>query len=221
LIIELFSIFFDNHVLLIQHQILLLSEESNFSLIKNKQNFLTKSFYARLLAVRNYTELTYSSSLKYLSSKEKFSLVSLLYHKNDLIKYYNFYVIKNKGMSFSFDFCMMYYSSFYYLIKFSFLPFLEMKSDESFLIFRPYNIKSDVILRMNNSLLKNFNKLWYLKLKIITTLNFISKLWLLKNFPLEKTFLIFFFEQKNYIFCKYFYLIIFSYLLTGLVGIRN
>lgn len=217
MIIEFFSIFFDNQVSLIQHEILLLSEQSDFNLIKKKQSFLTKSFYTRILAVRNYTELGSSGSLKYLSSKEKFTIVSLLYHKKDLVKYYNFYVRKNKGTSFSFDFCIIYYASFYYLIKFSFLPFLEMELDESFLLFRPYHIKSDVILTMNNILLNDFNKIWYLKLKIFTTFNFISKLWLLKNFPLEKTFLVSYFQQKSYFFCKSFHLMVFSYLLNGLV----
>lgn len=219
MVVELFNIFFDDKVSLIQHEIFLLSEQSNFQLIKNKQRFLTKSFYARILAVRNYEESQVSGSLRYLSSKEKFTVVSLLYHRKNLIKYCNFYVIKSKRTSFSYSFYIIYNLSFYNLINLSILPFLETKLDKCFLTSRPYRIRSDVILRMSDFLLNDFDKLWYLKFKIFDILNFTNKLWLLKNFPIEKTFLNFYFEQKFYSFCKSFYSTIFNYLLTGLVRI--
>jgi hypothetical protein len=217
LVIELFSIFFDNRVSLIQHEISLLSERSNFRLIKNRQNFLIKSFYGRLLAVRNYVESQVSGSLRYLSSREKFTVVLLLYQRKDLIKHYNFYVIKSKGTAFTFNFYILYFVSFCNLIKFSILPFLETKFEKPLFTSRPYKIKSDVILKITDILLKDFNRLWYLKFKIPNILNFTNKSWLLRNFPLEKNFLNFYFEQKHYSFCKSFYLMIFNYLLTGLV----
>lgn len=221
MVIELFNIFLDDKVSLIQHEIFLLSEQSNFRLIKNKQRFLAKSFYARILAVRNYGESQISGSLRYLSSKEKFTVVSLLYHRKNLIKHYNFYVIKSKKTSFSYKFYIIYNLSFYNLINLSILPFLETKLDKCFLTFRPYSIRSDIILRMSDFLSNDFDKLWYLKFKIFDILNLTNKLWLLKNFPIEKTFLNFYFEQKFYYFCKSFYSMIFNYLLIGLVRISN
>lgn len=217
MIIELFSIFFHNNLSLAQHEIFLLSEQSNFRLIKKKQRFLIKSFDARILAVRNCIESRVFSNLKCISSKEKFTLVSLLSHRKDLIKYYNVYVLKSKGTSFSFDFYIMYYVSFGYLLKFSILPFLETKLDKSFFISRSYKIKADLALTLTNILLNDYDKLWYLKFNIFDTLNFTNKLWLLRNFPLERNFLKCFFVQKNHFFYISFYFMIFNYLLTGLV----
>lgn len=137
------------------------------------------------------------------------------------MKYYAFYIIKSKGNSFFFDFRTIYYASFCSLIKFSIFPFLEAKLDKSFSMFHPYKIRSDVVLKINDIFINDFNKIWYLKFRVSSNLNSINKLWLFKNFPLGKTFLEFYFVQKNYFFCKSFHLIIFSYLFTGLVWIRN
>jgi hypothetical protein len=217
LITELFSTFFDSKVSLAQHEIFFFSNKLYFSLIKNKQRFLIKSFSARILAVRNCIDLGVSHTIKSLSSKEKFTIVSLLQQRKDLYKHYNYYVVKNNGISFSSNFFTIYCISFCYLIELSILPFLEAKLDKFFFTFFPYKNKSDVVLTMNDIFLNEASKLWYLKFKILTTLNYTNKLWLLKNFPLENFFLNFCFESKNYFFCKSFYSMIFNYLLKELV----
>lgn len=216
-----FNIFFDDKISLIQHQIFLLSIKLNFRLIKNKQRFLAKSFSARILSVRNYIESDISGNSKKLSSKEKFNIVSLLYYKQHLYKYYNFYVIKSNKTSFSFNFFIIYSSCFCWLVNFSILPFLETLLDKSFFKFRPYKWSSDLVIEMQNVILSGFNKFWYLKVQLFNTLNHTNKFWLLKNFPLGKVFLNFCFERKNSFFCKYFYLIVFNYLLKGLLRIIN
>lgn len=216
-----FNIFFEDNVSFNQHTIFLLSKESNFCMLKSKQHFLIKSFYARVLALRNFGESDVSANFRLLSSKEKFNIVSFLYHRKNLCKYYDFYVTKNKGTSFSFDFFMIYSFCFLCLFKFSILPFLETKLDKFLFIFRPYKRKLDSVLEVNDIILNDYNKLWFIKVSLSDLLNSISKLWLLRNFPVRKIFLNFYFKQKHLFFCKTFHLIIFNYLLKGLVRIMN
>lgn len=207
--------------MLTQHKIFLLSKESNFCMVKRKQHFLIKSFCARILALRSFLESDVSNNFRLLSSKEKFNIVSLLYYRKNLCQYYDFYVIKNKGTSFSFDFFLVYSFCFCCLLKTSLLPFLETKLDKFLFMFRPYKRNLDIGLEMNDIVFNDFNKLWFIKVNVFDILNSINKIWLLRNLPIEKIFLNFYFKQKYLFFCKTFYLMIFNFLLKGLVRIRD
>lgn len=214
---RIFNIFFDDKVSLIQHKIFALSEKFNIHLVKSQQHFLIKSFYARIMAVRDFVQLDMLNNSIMLSSKEKFNIVSFLFYESNFCHYYNFTVTKNKWTSFSFKFFIIYSCCFSFLLRLSILPFLETNLDKSFFALRPYKSSFNNLLEIKDIVLNGSTKLWYLKLKIFHILNSISKLWFIRNFPLNKSFLIFCFAQKKNFLCKSFFFIIFSYLLKGLL----
>lgn len=186
-------------------------------MLKNKQRLLVKSFYLRIFSVRNSLDQDFSLKHRSISSGQKFYIAFYLRCRRNFHLYYHFYFVKNNNISFSFNFFLIYKSCFNFLLKIILFPFIQTKIENCLFNYSLQGYEHDIFLDLKFILLKNLKKLYYFKWSIFNVLNSINKIWLLKNFPLDVSFLENFMKLGNHTFNESICLLIFSYIFKGLV----
>jgi len=191
-------------------------------LVKNNQNLLIKSFWSRLIVIRDILDDQFFRDLFLFSEESKSKFLLFLNYRNNITDIsYNFYSFKSNGLSVSFKFFPFYRICFDYLLKMSFFPFVETNLDKFLLASRPLKLYCDIPVELNNILLKNIDKSYFFSFEVSNLMNSTAKIWLEKNFPLKIDLfslnILYKYDIENYENLKSFYSVAFNFMLNGMV----
>lgn len=209
-----------------QHNISSGTRKSNFYLIRTKQRLLIKSLWSKLITVRDMADEQFSKDGFMFSSEDKFRYVLLLGNTISNFSLYDFYSSKNLGLSLSLQVFSFYRICLDYLLKISFIPFVETNIDKFLISSRPYKLYTDVPVELNRMLLKDINKSFVVSFEISNYFSSTSEIWLYKNSTLNPRILKNFFVPFNYVdkdkklrCFESFYSVIFNFMLNGMLWI--
>jgi len=175
-----------------QYKIFLAVEDLNFHYISKRQNLFTKSFIARLKALRSvlsYIDLVVLKASTIFTSEDKFRVVLNLKHNNLVLNLDNNFVLtRRNGLSTFSNLHTLFSKSYFCLYNLSILPFTEKVSNRFSFKYRPFRAS-----RTEFYALKNFffikNNFFSINIKVKFMITSQSRKWLLKNFPNKRNWL--------------------------------
>lgn len=176
----------------LQMRIVKAHKEGKYNKVKSLQYLLTKSFYAKALAVKKVTENQGKKTAGvdgelWLTSEAKFNAISRMKRKG-----YNpkplkrIYIPKKNGKKRPLSIPTMLDRAMQTLYKFSLEPIAETTADPNSYGFRPKRCVQDAIEQCFTSLNKGKSAQWVLEGDIKGCFDNISHEWILDNIPMDR-----------------------------------
>lgn len=222
----------NNYTSLNQYKLLYISKKFNLNRIPFIQDRLISDFVFRLVSVNDalkfFKDISVNDLGFFFTSTDKLRLTIALRYLCFIPEFNNIYLNKISGASLFFKFTGLYNLSLQSLLNSVSLPILEKYSDRFSLTNRPFRDSYESFKHIHY-LYSNSTKhpIWCIEIKTRLFFTNLSKLWLLKNFPIKQNFLMyllftetfrnFLFSEDNFFSSNNIYVNFFNYILNGLV----
>lgn len=167
-------------------------KEKKYGKIKSLQWLLTKSYYAKLLAIKRVTSnkgkrTAGVDNITWTTSKQKMNAVFALNRKGYQTQpLRRIYIPKKNGKKRPLSIPTMTDRAMQALYKFALEPIAETLADPNSYGFRRYRRCADAIAQCFNTLAKSYSPVWILEADIKACFDEISHQWMLKNIPMDK-----------------------------------
>lgn len=170
-------------------------KEKKFGKVKTLQWLLTKSYYAKLLAIKRVTSnkgkrTAGVDGITWTTSKQKMNAVITLKRKGYQTQpLRRIYIPKKNGKKRPLSIPTMTDRAMQALYKFALEPVAETLADPNSYGFRRYRRCADAIAQCFITLAKSYSPVWVLEADIKACFDKISHLWMLTHIPMDKVIL--------------------------------
>lgn len=183
---------------------------------------MIKSFWSKLIVIRDTISYQYPRNLSLVSSNDKFKLILLLGFNRLTNEFYNSYSFKRGGFSISFQTFTFYKACLDRLFKMSFFPFVETNIDKSLIAARPYRFYCDIPIELKKYLSQD-DRYCCFSFKIYHLSSHACEAWIHKNSPLNVNLFMDFLYNFDYNhtlkFSESFYSVFFNFIINGMLWI--